>query len=89
MANTRRTTKVQDDATNSVVESVPIGVTEWVQVPSSVGICDNYVSSIWKDIDSNTKYLSIPGGIVLNYNGSIEYINGIRYNEESQKFERI
>lgn len=82
MANTRRTTKVQDDATNSVVENVPIEVTE-------VDSCDNYVSSIWKDIDSNTKYLSIPGGIVLNYNGSIEYINGIRYNEESQKFERI
>lgn len=82
MANTRRTTKVQDDATNSVVENVPIEVTE-------VDSCDNYVSSIWKDIDSNTKYISIPGGIVLNYNGSIEYINGIRYNEESQKFERI
>lgn len=82
MANTRRTTKVQDDATNSVVENVPIEVME-------VDSCDNYVSSIWKDIDSNTKYLSIPGGIVLNYNGSIEYINGIRYNEESQKFERI
>lgn len=82
MANTRRTTKAQDDATNSIVENVPIEVTE-------VDSCDNYVSSIWKDIDSNTKYLSIPGGIVLNYNGSIEYINGLRYNEESQKFERI
>lgn len=82
MANTRRTTKAQDDATNSVVENVPIEVME-------VDSCDNYVSSIWKDIDSNTKYISIPGGIVLNYNGSIEYINGIRYNEESQKFERI
>lgn len=82
MANTRRTTKVQDDATVSVVENVPIEVTE-------VDSCDNYVPSIWKDIDSNTKYISIPGGIVLNYNGSIEYINGIRYNEESQKFERI
>lgn len=82
MANTRRTTKVQDDATNSVVENVPIEVTE-------VDSCDNCVPSIWKNIDSNTKYLSIPGGIVLNYNGSIEYINGLRYNEESQKFERI
>ena len=82
MANTRRTTKVQDDVTDSVVENVPIEVTE-------VDSCDNYAPSIWKDIDSNTRYLSIPGGIVLNYNGSIEYINGIRYNEESQKFERI
>ena len=82
MANTRRTTKVQDDATVSVIENVPIEVTE-------VDSCDTYVPSIWKYIDSNTKYLSIPGGIVLNYNGSIEYINGIRYNEESQKFERI
>lgn len=82
MANTRRTTKMQDDATVSVVEDAPIEVVE-------MDSCDNYVSSIWKDIDSTTKYLSIPGGIVLNYNGSIEYINGIRYNEESQKFERI
>ena len=82
MANTRRTTKMQDDATVSVVEDAPIEVVE-------MDSCGNYVPSIWKDIDSNTKYLSIPGGIVLNYNGSIEYINGIRYNEESQKFERI
>lgn len=82
MANTRRTTKVQDDVTDSVVESTPIEVAE-------VDACDNYVPSIWKDIDYNTKYISIPGGIVLNYNGSIEYINGIRYNEDTQKFERI
>lgn len=82
MANTRRTTKAQDDATDSVVENVSIEVT-------NADSCDNYAPSIWKDIDSNTKYLSIPGGIVLNYNGSIEYINGIRYNEDTQKFERI
>lgn len=82
MANTRRTTKVQDDVTDSVVESAPIEVAE-------VDSCDNYVPSIWKNIDSNTKYISIPGGIVLSYNGSIEYINGIRYNEDTQKFERI
>lgn len=83
MANTRRTTKATEDVPNVI--TTESAVNEVVEVDS----CDNYVASIWKDIDSNTKYLSIPGGLVLNYNGCIEYINGIRYNEESQKFERI
>lgn len=83
MANTRRTIKSQDDIpVNTVVESAKVeSVAE--------NDYDSYTQSIWKDIDANTKYLHIPGGIVLNYNGHIEYINGIRYNEDVQRFERI